>query len=286
MPASFPPALSSLSFSPPRRRVLRALGAVAAGLAAAPIARVQAQPAPLRIGVIASVANEATEIAITQARDVGVNARLVEFADWVMPNVAVADGSIEANFFQHQPFLDLFNRSRGANLTSVAYGYSTTMGLFSKKVKRGEPMPHGASIGVPADPVNTGRALLLLQSMGLIRLKAGAAERATLLDVESNPLDLKFVAIEGAQAGRAFDDVTASATYTTFAKHGGLDEKDGLAFDNNDPDNVRRYAIRWVALPEHAQDARLLKFIEVYQQSPEVKGTLRRLYGDLIDFPW
>ncbi|AOB31119.1 iron ABC transporter substrate-binding protein [Bordetella sp. H567] len=276
------PAPSNL----PRRRALRALGAAAVGLCAAPVGRIWAQPAPLRIGVIASVANEATEIAIAQARDEGVNARLVEFADWVMPNVAVADGSIEANFFQHEPFLDLFNRSRGVNLQPIAYGYSTTMGLFSKKVKRGEALPRGASIGIPSDPVNTGRALLLLQSMGLIRLKAGAAERATLLDVESNPLHLKFVAIEGAQAARAFDDVTASATYTTFAKHGGLDESDGLAFDNHDPENVRRYAIRWVALPEHAEDQRLLKFIAVYQRSPEVKATLRRLYGNLIEFPW
>lgn len=273
------------SYCPPRRRLLRALGASAA-LCAAPAVRVWAQPAPLRIGVIASVANEATEIAIAQARDEGVNAKLVEFADWVMPNVAVADGSIDANYFQHEPFLDLFNRSRGANLQPIAYGYSTTMGLFSKKVKRGEPMPPGASIGIPSDPVNTGRALLLLQSMGLIRLKAGAAERATLLDVESNPLDLKFVAIEGAQAARAFDDVTASATYTTFARHGGLGEKDGLAFDNGDPANVRRYAIRWVALPEHAQDQRLLKLISVYQRSPQVKEALRRQYGELIDFPW
>jgi D-methionine transport system substrate-binding protein len=270
---------------PLRRRVLRALGA-AAGLASLPAAPAIAQAAPLRIGVIASVANEATEIAIAQARLEGVNARLVEFADWVMPNVAVADGSIEANFFQHTPFLDLFNRSRGADLQAVAYGYSTTMGLFSKKVKRGESMPREASIGIPADPVNTGRALLLLQSMGLITLKTGVAERATLLDVQDNPLDLKFVAIEGAQQARAFDDVTASATYTTFAKHGGLDEKDGLAFDNKDPDNVRRYAIRWVAAPERAQDPRLTRLIAVYQRSPEVKATLRRLYGDLIDFPW
>jgi D-methionine transport system substrate-binding protein len=268
-----------------RRRVLRALGS-AAGLAALPAVPVIAQPTPLRIGVIASVANEATEIAIAQARQEGVNARLVEFADWVMPNVAVADGSLDANFFQHAPFLELFNRSRAADLQPVAYGYSTTMGLFSKKVRRGDPMPHGASIGIPADPVNTGRALLLLQSMGLITLKAGVAERATLLDVQDNPHKLKFVAIEGAQQARAFDDVTASATYTTFAKHGGLDEKDGLAFDNNDPENVRRYAIRWVALPERAQDPRLLKFIAVYQRSPEVKATLRRLYGELIDFPW
>ncbi|WP_086059422.1 MetQ/NlpA family ABC transporter substrate-binding protein [Bordetella genomosp. 9] len=266
--------------------MLRGLGA-AAGLAWVPaVTRAIAQPAPLRIGVIASIANEATEIAIDQARLEGVNARLVEFADWVMPNVATVDGSIDANFFQHAPFLDVFNRSRGANLVPIAYGYSTTIGLFSKKIKRGEPIPQGASIGIPADPVNTGRALLLLQSMGLIVLKPGVAERATLLDVQDNPRNLKFVAIEGAQASRSFDDVTASVTYTTFARHGGLDEKEGLAFDNQDPVNVRRYAIRWVTRPERAQDQRLLKFIAVYQRSPEVKATLRRLYGDLIDFPW
>jgi D-methionine transport system substrate-binding protein len=258
----------------------------AAGLAALPAAPVIAQAPPLRIGVIPSVANEATEIAIDQARKEGLNVKLVEFADWVMPNVAVADGSIEANFFQHEPFMALFNRSRGASLVPIAYGYSTTIGLFSKKLKRGDAIPQGASIGIPADPVNTGRALLLLQSMGLIKLDAGVAERATLLDVRENPRGLKFVAIEGSQAARTFDDVTASVTYTTFAKHGGLDEKDGLAFDNRDPDTVRRYAIRWVTTPERADDTRLLRFIAVYQRSPEVKATLRRLYGDLIDFPW
>lgn len=274
---------------PRRRSVLTAMGALGAAAAlpllGAPRLAV-AQNTPLRIGVIPSVANEATEIAIDQARAQGVQAKLVELSDWVMPNVGVAEGSLDVNFFQHAPFLDLFNKSRGENLVPIAYGYSTTIGLFSKKLKRGDAMPHGAAIGIPADPVNTGRALLLLQAMGLIRLKAGVAEKATLLDVTDNPHKLKFVSIEGSQASRTFDDVTASVTYTTFAKHGGLDEKDGLAFDNNDPANVRRYAIRWVALPNRAEDARLLKFIVIYQQSPEVKATLRRLYGDLIDFPW
>ena len=76
------------------------------------------------------------------------------------------------------------------------------------------------------------------------------------------------------------------STYTTFAKQAGLDEKDGLAFDNTDPANVRRYAIRWGARPDRAQDPRLLKFIAIYQQSAEVKAKLRSLYGDLISFPW
>ncbi|MNT82921.1 putative D-methionine-binding lipoprotein MetQ precursor [compost metagenome] len=102
----------------------------------------------------------------------------------------------------------------------------------------------------------------------------------------ANPKRLKFVQIEGSQSARTFDDVTASVTYTTFAKQAGLNEKDGLAFDNTDPDSIRRYAIRWVAKPEKAQDPRLLKFIAIYQNSPEVKATLKRLYGDLISFPW
>lgn len=245
-----------------------------------------AQDAPLRIGVIASVANEATEIAIAQARKQGLRVELVEFSDWVMPNIAVAEGSVDANFFQHEPFLQLFNRSRGTNLVPIAYGYSTTIGLFSKRLKRGDPIPERATIAIPNDPVNTGRALLLLQSMGLITLRTFADHQATMQDIVANPRQLALIQVEGSQSARTFDDVTASVTYTTFAKHAGIDEKDGLAFDNTDPENVRRYAIRWVTTPERAQDPRLLAFIRIYQQSPEVKATLRRLYGDLIDFPW
>lgn len=241
---------------------------------------------PLRIGVIPSVANEATEIAIAQAGKQGLKVELVEFSDWVMPNIAAAEGSIDANFFQHEPFLQLFNRSRGTNLTPIAYGYSTTIGLFSKRLKRGDPVPQGARIAIPNDPVNAGRALLLLQSMGLLVLRTGADHQATMQDIVANPKQLALIQVEGSQSARTFDDVTASVTYTTFAKHAGIDEKDGLAFDNTDPENVRRYAIRWVTRPEQAQDPRLLEFIRIYQQSPEVKAKLRQLYGDLIDFPW
>jgi D-methionine transport system substrate-binding protein len=268
-----------------RRHVMRGMAAAAA-VAMWPAIPALAQNTPLRVGVIPTVSNEAIEIAIAEARQQGLQVKLVEFNDWIMPNLAVAEGSIDVNFFQHEPFLQLFNKSRGTNLAAIAYGYSTTMGLFSKKLKRGDPMPDGASIGIPADPVNAARALLLLQSIGLIRLKDGVGEQATLLDVVENPRQLKFVSIEGAQAARTFDDVTASVTYNTFAKQGGLSEKDSLGFDNVDPANVRHYAIRWVAMPDRAQDPRLLKFITIYQRSPEVKASLRRIYGDLISFPW
>ena len=76
----------------------------------------------------------------------------------VLPNIAVADGSVDANFFQHEPFLQVFNARRGVKLVPIAYGYSTIIGLYSKKLKRGEPLPEGATVAVPNDPVNTGRA--------------------------------------------------------------------------------------------------------------------------------
>lgn len=273
-----------------RRRTLTRLAVAAMMMlgGACPAAWAQSAAAlpPLRIAVIPSVANEAMEQAIALAHREGLEVKMVEFSDWVTPNTAVLEGAVDANFFQHAPFLDRFNQSRGAALTPIAYGYSTTIGLFSKKLKRGMPIPEHATIGIPSDPVNIGRGLLLLQSMGLIKLRPGVSQEAMLSDVIENPRALKFIQIEGAQASRSFDDVTASITYTTFAKHGGLDEKDGLAFDNTDIDNVKRYAIRWVTLPARAQDPRLLRFIDIYQHSPEVRATLSRLYGDLIAFPW
>lgn len=246
-----------------------------------------AQTAPvLRIGAIPSVANQATEKAIELAKAQGLQVQLIEFADWVLPNTALAEGSIDANFFQHYPFLERFNQSRGTRLKPIAYGYSTTIGLFSKKLRKGDAVPDGATIAVLSDPVNQARSLLLLESIGLIKLKPGVSHLATQADITDNPKKLKIVAIEGAQSARVFDDVTAVVTYTTFAKHAGVDEKQGLAFDNTVPENVKRYAIRWVTTPEHENDPRLLKFIAIYQQSPEVKQILRKLYGELIDFPW
>ena len=121
--------------------------------------------------------------------------------------------------------------------------------------------------------------------MDLIGLKPGVGNMATVETWRQSQAP-EVRAHRGLAIGPHFDDVTASVTYTTFAKQAGLSEQDSLGFDNNSPDAIRRYAIRWVTTPERANDPRLLKFIAIYQGSPEVKATLRRLYGDLIDFPW
>lgn len=249
-------------------------------------AQAQTASAALKLGVIPVAANAATELAIQEAKVQGLDVELVEFSDWVVPNSAVADGAVDFNFFQHAPFMQLFNRNKGAELVAIDYGYSTTMGIYSKKLKQGEAIPEKAKIAIPSDPVNTARALLLLQTAGLLTLKPGVTSEATLDDIVSNPKQLQIIQIDGAHSARSFDDVTASVTYATFAKQAGIAETDGLLFDNTDPENIRRYAIRFVTLPQRAQDERILKFIQIYQNSPAVQAELKKNYGELIDFAW
>ncbi|MFT4192361.1 MAG: MetQ/NlpA family ABC transporter substrate-binding protein, partial [Comamonas sp.] len=112
-----------------------------------------AQAAPLRIGVLSTVANEAAEEAVALAKAEGLDVQLVEFTDWLLPNTAVVEGSLDANFFQHGPFLEQFNLHHKANLVPVAYGYSTTIGLFSRTLSQGDALPEGASVAIPSDPV-------------------------------------------------------------------------------------------------------------------------------------
>jgi len=131
-----------------------------------------------------------------------------------------------------------------------------------------------------------GRALLLLQAMGLIKLRSGVGDMATLSDVVENPKQLKVILINDEQSVSVFDKATASVTYPNIAKRAGIAEKDALALDNTDPEIVKRHAIRFVARADVANDSRLQTFIKIYQSSPEVQAALRRAYGSLVAFPW
>ncbi|KKW69306.1 iron ABC transporter substrate-binding protein [Lampropedia cohaerens] len=268
-------------------RLFSCLGFVLAGLACQPaLASRPAEAAPLKLGVIAVVANEATEFAIREAARQGLTVELVEFSDWVRPNVALAEGAIDVNFFQHAPFLQLFNQNRGVQLVPVAYGYSTTMGIYSKKLSKGDAIPVRARVAIPSDPVNGARALLLLQSAGLIALKEGVTTQATVQDIVANPRQLRIFPIDGALAARTFDDVDLSVTYASFAQQAGLAQTDALHYDNTDADNIRRYAIRFVTRPELVDDPRIQRLIAIYQHSTQVRALLRKHYGELVDFAW
>ncbi|MCX8997275.1 MetQ/NlpA family ABC transporter substrate-binding protein [Rhizobiaceae bacterium BDR2-2] len=262
-----------------RRAVLAAGIAAMVPMAAGPLSA-QSDEAPLRIALATSISNQAAEIAASEAEAQGLKVELIEFNDWNTPNMAVADKEVDANLFQHIPFLEFTNHNRGYDLVAVAPAFSTPFGLYSKKYRTLEELPENARIVFSGDAVNTARSLLLLQKAGLVELKPGADHRATLEDVVTWVKPLDIIQLDGPQIARALEEVDAAATYPTFARLAGLDASSALIFEN-DP----VYAFQFVTRPEMRDDPRLTRFIDIYRNSQAAKEKLIELYGDMVSFP-
>ena len=142
--------------------------------------------------------------------------------DYVTPNTAVQDGSADANYFQHLPYLEDFNKKQGTDIVSVEAVHLEPLGLYSKKVKAVGDLKDGAQVGVPNDATNEGRALKLLADNDVITLKSGAGTTATVQDIESNPKNLKFKELEAAQLPRSLDDLDAAVINGNYALDSGL----------------------------------------------------------------
>ncbi len=161
-----------------------------------------AQERPLKIGVTAGPHAQIFEQVRKVAEKQGLKIQVVEFSDYVQPNAALAAGDLDANSYQHKPYLDAQIKDRGYPFAVAANTVTFPIGLYSKKVKKLADLKEGARFGLPNDPTNGGRVLLLLQSLGLIKLKDGAGLKATPLDVVGNPKKLKFVELDAAQLPR------------------------------------------------------------------------------------
>ncbi|WP_354643488.1 MetQ/NlpA family ABC transporter substrate-binding protein [Kitasatospora camelliae] len=142
--------------------------------------------------------------------------------DYVTPNTSVQDGSADANYFQHVPYLDEFNKKQGTSITSVGTVHLEPLGLYSKKAKAVTELKDGAQVAVPNDATNEGRALKLLADNGVITLKSGAGTTATVRDIATNPKNLKFKELEAAQLPRSLDDVDAAVINGNYALDSGL----------------------------------------------------------------
>ncbi|MDR0388515.1 MAG: MetQ/NlpA family ABC transporter substrate-binding protein [Spirochaetaceae bacterium] len=152
----------------------------------------------------------------------GIDLRVVEFTDYVTPNLSLAAGDLDANFFQHTPYLELFAAERNLNLVSAFGVHIEPLGLYSRSLKNIGELRRGASIAIPNDPTNRGRALLLLQANGLITLSASAGIEGTPADIISNPRNLRFRELEAAQLPRALGDVDAAVINGNYALDAGL----------------------------------------------------------------
>ncbi|SDJ90172.1 MetQ/NlpA family ABC transporter substrate-binding protein [Streptomyces indicus] len=159
------------------------------------------------------------------AKKEGLDLEVKEFTDYVQPNTATQDGSVGANFFQHKPYLDDFNKKNGTDLVWVNDVHLEPLGLYSKKAKKADELANGATVALPNDTTNEGRALKLLDANGIIKLKADAGLDATPADIAENPKNLKFKEIEAAQLPRSLGDVDAAVINGNYAVEAGLSPK-------------------------------------------------------------
>ena len=151
------------------------------------------------------------------AKKAGLDLEVKEFTDYVTPNTATEDGSVGANYFQNQPYLDDFNKKRGTHIVPVVTVHLEPLGLYSHKVKSADALKSGATIAVPNDSVNEARALKLLAANGIITLKDGVGNEATPSDIAKNPKNLTFKELEAAQTPRSLDDVDAAVVNGNYA---------------------------------------------------------------------
>ena len=237
-----------------------------------------AQDKPLKIGVTAGPHAQIFEQVKKIAEKDGLKIQIVEFSDYIQPNAALSAGDLDANSYQHKPFLDQQVKDRGYKIVNVGYTVNFPIGIYSKKVKSLAELKEGARFGIPNDPTNGGRVLLVLQDKGLIKLKPDAGLKATPLDVIENPKKIKFVELDAAQLPRSLDDLDASAINTNYALSAGLNPaKDAIAQEAAKSPYVNLLAVReqdkdkpWVGkIVKAYQSEEIRKFV-----ATEFKGSV------------
>jgi len=200
------------------------------------------------------------------------------FSDYVQPNMQVADKQLDANFFQHKPYLDAFNRDRKTSLVPIGAVHVEPFGGYSKKIKSLQALQTGATVAIPNDPSNSGRALLLLQKQGLIKLSDPSNVLATTVNIVENPRQLKFRELEAAMLPRALDDVDLALINTNYALEAGLvPTRDALFIEGADSP----YANLVVARQDN-KDAPALKKLMQALHTPAVKQFILEKYQGAV----
>ncbi len=258
------------------RRTLLALPLLAAAMPALAQA-----PQTLRVAVTPGPHAQILEAVRPVAARAGLDLKVIEFSDYVVPNTALAAGEIEANSFQHQPYLDNQRTDRSFKIESVAQTVNFPMGIYSKRHKSWDAVPDGARVAIQNDPTNGARSLLLLQDKGVIKLKEGVGLKPTVADITANPKRLRFVEIDAAQAPRVLDDVDAAAVNTNYATPAGLKVTDAILREDPKGPYVNVIAIR-----SADRDKPWVKTLVDAYRSPEVKAFIETTFGGAVLASW
>ncbi|MFT4266314.1 MAG: MetQ/NlpA family ABC transporter substrate-binding protein [Xenophilus sp.] len=235
----------------------------------------------IKVGISVGNAEKIFEVVKKVAAKDGLDIQVVVFNDYQLPNAALAAGDLDANAFQHKPFLDNQIKARGFDIVPVGLTITAPLGFYSRKIKSIQELPDGASVGIQNDPSNGNRALLLLQSAGLVTLKPEAVQNntATPLDVTANPKKLKLVPLDAAQLPRSLDDLAIAAINNDYAEKAGLSfVKDAVIKES--PQNP--YA-NLIAVRRADKDKPWVKRLVAAYQSPEVRQYIETTFkGALI----
>lgn len=234
----------------------------------------------IKIGVTPKPHEEIVNIAKPLLEKEGYTVEITEFNDYNQPNTAVEEGSLDANFFQHTPYLNEQNSSKGYHLVSVGAVHLEPMGLYSKKVKSLDELKDGATIAVPNDPSNEARALKLLAGKGLIKIKDG--ELVTSKDITENPKNLKFNELEAAAVPRAIDDVDAAVINGNYAIEAKFNPaKDAIIIEDKASEAAKPYA-NIVVVKQGNENQEKIKALVKAMTSPEVKEFIEKEYNGSV----
>ncbi|WP_433243716.1 MetQ/NlpA family ABC transporter substrate-binding protein [Streptosporangium sp. CA-135522] len=236
--------------------------------------------APLKVGVNPVPHGEVLKyVKDNLAAKAGLNLEIVEFTDYVQPNTQLDEGNLDANYFQHIPYLEEFSKGKNIKLSWVAPVHIEPLGLYSKKIKNVSELAQGASVALPNDTSNLGRSLKLLADNGVITLKEGVGVKATERDVADNPKGLQFKPLEAAQLPRSLEDVDAAIINGNYALEASLQPAtDSLVLEKGE-DNP--YANGLVTVPAKVDDPRIKKLAELLQ-GPEVKKFIEDKYKGAV----
>lgn len=236
---------------------------------------------PVKIGVV----GEDTEVwdgVIARLQEQDIYAELVTLTDYNQPNEALLSGDLQLNSFQHQRFLDNFNKEKGSNIVSIGDTVLAPLGLYSSKIKDVSEIKNGDRIAIPDDISNGSRALILLQTAGLIKVNGQAGDDLTKDDITENPLNLEIIALDASQTARSLDDVTAATINNGMAIDAGyIPTKDSFFLEPVD-DNSKPY-INIIATKEENKDNEVLKKIaQAYQTDETAKAIDETTKGSSI----
>ena len=233
-----------------------------------------AEDKSIKVGIMSGEDEDVWRVVVAEAAKQGLKIETITFNDYTQPNEALERGEIDANAFQHKPYLDNQISQHGYHIVPVGYTGVWPIGLYTKKFKAVAELPEGAVIGVPNDPSNEGRALRVLQNEGLIKLKDGTGILATIADIVENPKKVEIKELDAGVVGRAITDLDAAVVNTDWALKSGLSPDDRIAQEPVADNPYRNF----IAVKAGSENEAWVKTLVAAYQNDAVKAEFDKVY--------